>query len=81
MTRSRFRNTTVVSTSMMRRNWTGYTWRQGHCFIFRENMKSEAGQVQIEVEMLNIRYALKDLIWEEKRKGSDWRGDGQKDTG
>ena len=31
-------------------------------------MKSKAGKAQIEVEILNISYILKDLIWEEKGK-------------
>ena len=42
-------------------------------------MKSEVGKVQIEVGMFNINYLLKDLIWEKKRKRSDWGGgDGEK---
>ena len=36
-------------------------------------MKSEAGKVWIEAEVLNIKHPLKDLIWEGKRKGS-YRG-------
>lgn len=32
-------------------------------------MKSEAGKVWIEVEVLNMKHPLKDLTWEGERKG------------